>query len=95
MLFNTQYRTLKFDFILNNQWLALCIDRLREFGGDGMMSGLVLDDETFVTNNTTEDMWFLNGPIADVGPLFLSTLFLFLFGMRWLPPCVPIISELL
>jgi hypothetical protein len=59
-----------------------------------MMSGLVLYDETFVTNHTGEHNGFLNSPVTNIGPFFLGALFLFFLGVRWFPPCVPIICEL-
>lgn len=43
--------TLKLDFILNHQCLVRIVDLLIEFGGDGVMSGRVLDDETLVAHN--------------------------------------------
>jgi hypothetical protein len=86
---------LKLDFILDNQGFALCIDGLWELGRDGMMSSLVFDNETFVTFHTIEDTGFFNSPVANIGPLFLGALLLFLFGMRRFPPCVPVIGELL
>jgi hypothetical protein len=86
--------TLKLNFILNNQRLALWIDRFVEFGGNGMMSSLVLHDETFVTNHTGEHSGFLDSPVANIGPFFLSALLLFFLGVRRLPPTVPIRCEL-
>jgi hypothetical protein len=47
--------TLKFDLVLNNQVLALGVNRLRELGRDGMMSSLVLDNETFVTLHSLQN----------------------------------------
>jgi hypothetical protein len=86
---------LQLNFILNNQGLPLWIDGLLELGGDGMMGSLVLNDQAFVALHPLEDTWLLNGPIANVGPFFGCILFFFLLSVRWLPPRIPIISELL
>jgi hypothetical protein len=88
--------TLKFDLVLNDQRLLLGADGLREFGGDGMVSSLVLDDETLVTNHAIEDLCFLNGPLSNVSPLLFAggALLLLLLCMRRLPPSIPVGGEL-
>ena len=86
--------TLKLDFILNNQGFTLVVDGLGEFGGDGMMGGLVLDDKSLVPLHALQDGGFLNSPIANVRPLLFGGLII-LLGMRCLPPLLPIICELL
>ena len=60
-----------------------------------MVSGLVLDDKTFVALHALENSGLLDSPIADVNPFLLSRFVLLLLGMRRLPPLVPIIRELL
>ena len=86
---------LQLDLVLDNEGLALGVDGLLELGGDGVVGGLVLDDQALVAMHAAEDVRLFNGPIADVGPLLGGTLFLFLLGVRWLPPRVPIVGELL
>ena len=66
-------RTLEFDLILDNQRLSLGIDGLWEFGGDGMMGGLVLDYQPLVTLHALEDSWLLDGPVSNVSPLVLRS----------------------
>lgn len=87
--------TLKFDLILDNQWLLLWVDGLFENGRDGVMSSLVLDHKTFIANHAIEDMWLFDSPVADECP-FLGILFLvvLLLCVRSLPPCLPIVCEL-
>jgi hypothetical protein len=88
--------TLKLDFVLDDERLALGVHGLRELGRDGMMGGLVLDDQTFVALNALQLGRLLDGPVADVGPFLLGAgaCLLFLLGVRRLPPCVPVICEL-
>jgi hypothetical protein len=76
-----KFLTLKLDFVLNNQRLALWINGLVEFGRDGMMGSLVLDDETLVPFHALEDSWLFYSPVANVGPFFLSALLLLLLCM--------------
>ena len=52
--------TLKFDLVLDNQVLVLGVNRLRELGRDGMVSSLVLDNETFVAFHALQNHWFLD-----------------------------------
>lgn len=89
-----QVLTLELDFILNNQRLALVVDDLGEFGRDGVMGGGVLDHQALITLNTLEDGRFLNSPFADVSPLLFGRLVV-LFGVRFLPPLIPVVGELL
>jgi hypothetical protein len=87
--------TLEFDLVLNNQWLVLWVNWLRELGRDGVVSSLVLDYKTFVANHAIEDRWLLDSPVADKCPL-LGILFLviLLLCVRSLPPGFPIVCEL-
>jgi hypothetical protein len=87
-------RTLKLDLVLYNKTLALGVDLLREDGGNGVVSGRVFHNETFVTIQTLEDDGFLDSPLANIGPFFLGTLHVFL-GVRGLPSFLPVICELL
>ena len=64
--------TLQLDLVLDDESLALVVNCLWEFGGNSVMSSGVLDDETLVTLHSLEDLWFLNGPLADVLPLLLD-----------------------
>src|SRR5262249_44759001 len=75
--------------------LVLGVNRLRELGRDGMVSSLVLDNETFVAFHALKNHWFLDRPGADILPLLFGRLVSLLFGVRCLPPRVPIIGELL
>lgn len=85
--------TLKLHFILDNEGLALVVDGLGEFGRNGVVSGLVLDDQTVVSLNALENGRLLNGPGTDVSPFFLAVLDVLLSG-RWLPPRFPVVGEL-
>jgi len=69
---------LKLNLVLYNQSLALVVNLGREFGGDGMMSGSVLDDKTFVALHARVDSWLLYGPFSDVGPVLVTLGILFL-----------------
>ena len=40
---------LELDLVLHNQVLALRVDLLGKFGRDGMVSGRVLDNKTFIS----------------------------------------------
>jgi hypothetical protein len=70
--------TLKLNLVLYNQSLALVVNLGGEFGGDGMMSGRVLDDKTFVTLHARVDSWLLYRPFSDVGPVLVTLGILFL-----------------
>jgi hypothetical protein len=63
--------TLKLDFVLNNESLVLVVNGLGELGGDGMVSGLVLDNQSLVTFHAFEHRRLLNGPSTNVCPLLL------------------------
>jgi len=69
---------LKLNLVLYNQSLASVVNLGREFGGDGMMSGRVLDDKTFVAFHARVDSWLLYGPFSDVGPVLVTLGILFL-----------------
>jgi hypothetical protein len=88
-------RTLQLDLVLDNERLSLGVDGLVELGRDGVVGGLVFDDQALVALHSLEDGGLIDGPIADVGPLLGRILVLFLLGVRWLPPRVPIVGELL
>ena len=76
--------TLELDFVLDHKCLPLVIYSFVEFGGNGMMSCRVLDDEAFVPFDTFEDGGLLDRPGADVSPFF-GGLRVFLLGVRWCP----------
>lgn len=94
LLYHSCRPTLKFDLILNDKWLSFGRNWLVEFGGNSVMSGLVLDDETFIANHSIEDRWLFDGPVADIGPFFFGTCSLLLLCVGWFPPGIPIICEL-
>ena len=85
-------RTLKFDFVLDNEGLALVVNDLGKLGRNGMMSGLVFENETLVTLHALEDCRLFDRPGADIGPVLVSVC---LFCVRGLPSCLPVIGELL
>ena len=58
-----------------------------------MMSCWVLYNQTLVLLNTLQDVGLLNGPLADVCPLF-GGFGIFFLCMGGFPPRVPIICEL-
>jgi hypothetical protein len=66
----TRRRTLQFDFVLHDQCLLLAVDGLGELGGDGMVSCLVLDYKALVANHAAKNCGLLDGPVADIRPLF-------------------------
>lgn len=63
--------TLKLDFVLNNKGVILVVNGLGELGGDGMVSRLVLDDQSLVTLHTLQYGRLLNGPSANVCPFLV------------------------
>ena len=73
---------LKLDLILNDKSIALVRDWRVEFGGDGVVSGLVFENKTLITIHATKDSGLLDTPGADVLPLLLRIL---LLGVRGLP----------
>lgn len=90
--------TLKLDFVLDYERLLLGINGLGELGRDGVVSSLVLENQALVTFDTLVDGGLLDLPVANKGPLFLSVAALgvdFLFGVRCLPSCGPVVGELL
>lgn len=60
-----------------------------------MVSSLVLNNEAFVAFHALQNHRLLDRPGADILPLLLGRLVRLLFGVRCLPPRVPIICELL
>ena len=90
----TTFKTiLEFDFILDDQCLVRVVDRSREFSGDGMMGSRILDDQSFVANNTGKDSRLFDRPFTNVGPVFV-TLGVFLLRMRRSPSQIPVVGEL-
>lgn len=88
--------TLHLDLVLNNEGLSLVVNLLGEFGRNGVMGSCVLDNETFITLHTLEDVGLLYSPFSNISPfffLFARTLCVFL-GVGWLPSCFPVIGEL-
>lgn len=88
--------TLKLDLILDNKRLALGVNLLSELGGDGVVSGRVLDNQALVTFHALEDVRLLNSPLANIGPLLiLIRVLCVLLGVGRLPSRLPVIGELL
>ena len=67
---------LELDLVLDDEGVILVGDGLVELAGDGVVGSLVLEDETLVALNATEDRGFLDGPLAVVCPLLLGALLL-------------------
>ena len=86
--------TLKLYLVLNNEVFALVINFLGEFRGNGVMSGLVLEHETFITLEALEDRRLFDVPVADKSPLFLGGLVVNLLGVGCFPSRVPVVGEL-
>ena len=86
--------TLELDFVLNDQVLALVVDLLREFGGDGVVGSWIFHHETFVALDPFQNRGLFHGPFADVCP-FLGRFGIFLLGRGSLPPRLPAVRELL
>lgn len=82
---------MEFGLVLHDKSLVSVVDGLWKLCGNGVVSGLVLEHETLVAFNGTQDGWLLDGPCANVCPFFLCVL---LFGVRCLPSRVPVIGEL-
>ena len=61
--------TLKLDFILDYQGFALVVNFLVEFGGDSVVSGLVLHNKALVADNGLENVGLLDSPFAHVRPI--------------------------
>jgi len=72
----TAQRTLKLGLVLNNKSLVLVVNRLGELCGDGVVSGLVLEHETLVALDPSENSRLLNRPGPNVLPFFLRVLLL-------------------
>ena len=71
---------MQFDLVLYHEVLALVVNLLGELGGYGVVSRLVLEDETLVALDALEDVRLFNSPVADIGP-FLLAAFRVLLGM--------------
>lgn len=84
---------LKFDFVLDDEGLALVVDDRREFGRDGVVGSCVLHNKALVTHNSREDSGFFDRPLPHVGPILLA-LGVLLFGMGGGPSRVPVVGEL-
>ena len=69
-----QQLTLELDLVLNNKRVILVVNGLGELGRDGVVSGFVLDDQTLVALHALEHRRLLNGPCANVCPLFIVAL---------------------
>ena len=63
--------TLKLDFVLNNKGVIFVVNGLGELGGDGMVSRLVLDDQSLVTLHTLQYGRLLNGPSTNICPFLV------------------------
>ena len=86
--------TLRLDLILNHQRLALVINFLGELGGDGVVSGRILHNETLVALDSLENGGLFDGPITDISPVILRLRVLF-FGVGRDPSGIPAFGELL
>lgn len=86
---------LELDFVGNHERLALGVDGLLELGGDGVVSSLVLEDETLVAFDTLVDDGLLDLPVADKAPLLLGLSISLLLGVGRLPSGRPVVGELL
>lgn len=84
---------MKLNLVLNNKGFILVVNFLWEFGGDCMMSGLVLDDETLITNHAIEDGWLLDVPLSNIGPFFFGGLVILLCARNF-PSSLPVVGEL-
>lgn len=84
--------SLELDLILDDEGVILVGDSLGEFGGDGVVGSLVLQDQTLVAVDASEDGRLLDVPGADVLPLLLGVL---LLGIGSLPSGFPVVGELL
>jgi len=89
--------TLKLDFVLDDESLALVINLLGELGRDGVVSGRVLDNKTLIALHSLVDGRLLDRPLADIGPFLLifARAGHVLLGVRWLPSLLPVVGELL
>ena len=86
--------TLKLDLILNHKGVVLVVNGLGEFGRNGVVGSLVLDDQSLVTLHALQHGRLLNRPSANVSPLFVVGLDI-LLRVRGLPSGFPVIGELL
>lgn len=87
---------MKLDFVLYDESLALVVNLLGELGGDSVMGSCVLNNETLITLHTLENRWLLYSPFSNVSPLLIFVgAFGILLSMRWLPPGLPVVCELL
>ena len=86
-------RTLELDLVLDNQGVTLVVDDLGEFGRDGMVGSLVLEDESFVAFHALEHRRLFHRPGTDVGPFLVVSLDV-LLCVRRLPPAFPVVCEL-
>jgi len=85
--------TLKLDLILYDKGLALVINLFGELGGDGVMGGCVLDNQTLITIHALEDGRLFDSPFTNIGPFLFPALGV-LLGVGRLPSCLPVICEL-
>lgn len=90
---STNPLTLKLDFILYNKGVVLVVNGLGKFGGNGVMSSLVLDNKALVTLHAFEDGGLLHRPGANVCPLLVISLDI-LLCVRGLPSVFPVVCEL-
>jgi len=84
--------TLELGLVLYNESLVLVVNGGWELGGDGVVSGLVLEHETLVAVDGAEHSWLLDRPGTDVLPLLFGLL---LLGVGHSPSVFPVIGELL
>ena len=63
---------LELDLILNDQSLALVVDRRGELGGNGMVGSWILDHETLVPSDAREHCRLFDSPFANIGPVLVG-----------------------
>jgi hypothetical protein len=86
--------TLELDLVLDNEGVILVVNGLGELGGDGVVSSLVLDNQTLVTLHALQHGRLLDGPGTNVRPLLIVGLDV-LLRVRRLPSGLPVVCELL
>jgi hypothetical protein len=86
--------TLELDLVLNNKGVVLVVNGRGELGRDGVVSSLVLDDQTLVTLHALQHGGLLDGPGTNVRPLLIVGLDI-LLCVRRLPSVLPVVCELL
>jgi hypothetical protein len=84
---------LELDLILHHEGLILGVNLLWELGGDGVVSGGVLQHETLIASDAGEDGRLLDRPLSNVGPVLLA-LGVLLLRVGDFPSRIPVVGEL-